>query len=135
MALPSLISSLAQFLQPLPRGVLVLEPLKGPECLVEGVLAPRELVGGLSHAGLDRDASPNSGQQFLDSLDDGPLGDRGADRYSPRAVADRRASVDRVAAVVGAADDHPGAAGTAAENAEPRAQGFWLRGAAARDPE
>src|SRR6266566_5634115 len=122
MAFPSLIPSLAQFPQLLAGSILALEPVEGANSRVECVLAPGELVGGLPHSALDRGASLDTGEQFLHRVDDSALGDRCADRHPLRAVANRRATIDRIGAVVRAADDHPSAAGAAAEHPQTREQ-------------
>src|SRR4029450_590049 len=126
MALPSLIPSLAQFPQLLAGGSLAFEPVEAANRGVECVLAPGELVGGLPHSALDRAASPDTGEQFLDSFDDGAFSDLRADCDPAGAISDRRAAIERELPLAHA-NDHAGAAGTAAENPEASEQAFRLR--------
>src|SRR5690242_4741918 len=131
MAIASLIPSLPQFSQPIPRSLLVLETGEGADRLVECVLRSGERFGSVVRSALDRGAAFDSGDELLDCLDHGLLGKLGADRDSARTVADRRAAVERPAALA-RADDQARAAGAAAQDAEPGEQALRLRTPATR---
>src|SRR5262245_12336644 len=117
MAISGLIPRGAKLLEPFSRGLLVLEARERADCAVERFLSPGELVGGVPDSVLDRGASLHPGEQFLHLGHDLRLRSVGADRDPLRAVTDRRAPVEAITSLA-CPDDHPGAAGAAAEDAE-----------------
>src|SRR6266576_6550673 len=133
MSIPRRITFFAQLPQPVASRGLVLQAVEDADRSFEGLLAACEFVGRCGGTALDRRTTFDACKKALHRIDHSVLGERGADRDAARAVANRWTAVERIVPVVRGADDHAGAARTAAQDVEAREQPLRFRPAAPRD--
>ena len=107
-----------QFLEPVGRGSLVLQPVEGSERSVQPRLGL--VQGGFGSPGfrICGGSALHARERHLHLIDCERLREFCAHGNTLRTVAHGRAAIDGVSPVVRAGDNHPGSAGPAAENTE-----------------